>query len=334
MTISNILNQKKQNTNLVMNPILTIAIPTYNRATQIQKQIRLLLPQLSDLIELIVYDNHSEIPVCELFDDDELLKFKIVRNKMNVGADANIARCFENCTTKWLWSLADDDYIKINAVEIVLNEIQKKQDALFINFFNDHYSKTQGFNEFIEEFKSENVYISSFTMSSCLYNMSKLHNYLFFYYDNLSSMVGTIILVLKYLERNNDDVCILQTNTPIDQYNTAVGWNYANYIRRNKLFIDAFGGKHNRKFNKTLFLGCHKTNYLLIILNRKESGLDYWQRWQSLVQTIKNQGITNAMLYTPKSLFFTSAYLVFQHKLLNWILSIKHRLFRPTVNQL
>jgi glycosyltransferase involved in cell wall biosynthesis len=292
--------------------ILTIAIPTYNRPAQIQKQVRLLLPQLNEEVCLVIYDNCSDIPTAELFSDEELSKFQLIRNKVNVGGDANIARCFENCATKWLWTLSDDDYIKANAVEIISNEINKSDETVFVNFLHYTYCKTVGFDELIQKFKKDSVYSGSFTMSSCVYNMSRLRYSLIDYYSNLSSMVGTIILVLKYVQRHNGAGCILANTTPIDKYNTEVGWNYGEYIRRNKIFIDAFGGKNNKKLNKTLFVGCHKTSYNLIIWNPREAKMTYSGRWQAYHQAILNQGFLNALIYTPKRMIYAFLCLIFR----------------------
>lgn len=329
--MTNYFSSKKLNIDLTMNPILTIAIPTYNRPYQIQAQVRLLLPQLNGLTHLVIYDNCSEIPVKELFTEEEQSKFQIIRNRVNVGADANIARCFENCSTKWLWTLSDDDFIKAEAIEIILEEINKEDEAVFFNFYNDHYSKTIGFEDLADEFKGERFFSSSFTMSSCIYNMAKLQDSLQDYYSNLSSMMGTIILVLKYVQKHDDSICILLDTTPIDKYNTEVGWNYGDYIRKNKLFIEAFGGKNNKNFNRTLFIGCHKTNYLLIILDRKESKMNYGQRWNAFFQAIANQGLINALIYTPKLFFLTLRHLIFQHKWLFWAVILKRKLLNQGI---
>jgi glycosyltransferase involved in cell wall biosynthesis len=305
-----------------MDQILTISIPTYNRSEQIQTQVRLLLPQLNKRVLLVVYDNCSKKLVKELFTENELSQFTIVRNRMNVGGDANIARCFEYCTTPWLWTLSDDDYVKSDAVGIVLTEITQNLESVFINFYCDHYFKTVGFEELAYEFRSPTVFGNSFAMASCAYNMSKLKDSLQDYYNNLSSNLGTIILVLKYVQRHKEAKCIFTDKSPIKDYNTEVGWNYGVYIRRTKQFIEAFEGGNIRQYNRTLFLGCHKVNYLLILMNRKGSKMSYCQRWRTYKQTIQNQGFFNALLYSPKIMTFTFLYLILQHRWLKWILSL------------
>lgn len=309
-----------------MEQILTIAIPTFNRPNEIQTQIRLLLPQLNENVCLVVYDNCSEIPVKELFTEKELLEFTIVRNRMNIGGDANIARCFEYCSTRWLWTLSDDDVIKTDAVNIILSEISKNVDSLFINFYSENNFTTIGFNDLAYCFRIPRVFSNSFTMTSCVYNMSMLKNYIHFYYNNLSSMVGPTILVLKYVEKNIDAICVFTDKSPINKFNDNVFWNYGMYIRRTRLFIDAFGGKNNRKYNRTLFLGCHKINYGLIRFNRKESNMNNCQRWDAYIQTIKNQGFINAFLFSQKALIFAFLYLILPNRWLNRLKKITHKI--------
>jgi glycosyltransferase involved in cell wall biosynthesis len=303
-------------------PILTIGIPTYNRPEEIKKQVRLLLPQLDKRVHLIIYDNCSDIPTESYFTNDELSKFTLVRNKVNVGADANIARCFENCNTKWLWTLSDDDYVKKNSVNFVLEIINKKVDTVFLNFCKGVSFETKGFDELIQEFKSSIVFSSSFTMSSCLYNINKLQSSLQNYYNNLSSMMGTIILVLKYLQINKEGVCEFIDGSLIDSYNTEVGWDYRVYLKRSRLFLDAFNKKNNIQFHKTLYLGYHITNYLLILYDRNKIRVSYAERWGLFLLVVKNQGIINAVLYCPKMLIRVFVHLIFQHKYLKTTLRL------------
>jgi len=295
-------------------PILTIAIPTYNRPTQIQTQIRLLLPQLNEQVNLVVYDNCSEPSVKSCFSDEELQNFTLIRNKVNVGADANIAKCFENCSTKWLWSLSDDDFVKEDVVQFLLDLLNINAETVFYNFCKGLSFKTTGFSELTNEFKSQQVYASSFTMSACLYNMDKLQPSLQFYYDNLSSMVGTIILVLKYVQRNDDAVCEFVDETLIGYSTAQVSWDYSVFIHRTRLFLEAFYGKNNKEYNKTLFLGCHLTNYYLIRNDRNQIKVSYGQRWNLFLLTIKNQGVVNSVFYCPKYVIKVFIILVFQHK--------------------
>ncbi|WP_316786220.1 glycosyltransferase family 2 protein [Pedobacter frigiditerrae] len=299
--------------------ILTIAIPTYNRYDEVQTQVRLLLPQLSQQVNLVVYDNCSTIPISEYFSKEELLKFKLVRNKVNVGADANIARCFENCETTWLWTLSDDDFVKENAVETIIQQIESKREALFFCFWEKEDFETRNFEELSNKFKSGVVYCDSFTMSRCLYNMSMLKYSLIDYYANISSMVGTMILVLKYVEKNDSGNCIYLNKAIIEKWNEDVGWNYERFINRSFLFLDAFGTKYNKRYQKTLFIGHHITNYSLLLLDRKSSNVGQRQKLHLLKFIIGSQGLLNAIRYTPTMFFKALMMILSKNAFFTWI---------------
>ena len=302
--------------------LLTIGIPTYNRPEEIKKQVRLLLPQLDECVHLVVYDNCSDTPIKSYFTDNELSKFTLIRNKVNVGGDANIARCFENCTTKWLWTLSDDDFVREDAVLTILNEISNKKDALFICFWEKDAFETRDFKELAIKFKSASVYCDSFTMTRCLYNMSKLKYSLIDYYANISSMVGTMILVLKYVERNNTGTCFYSNKSIIENWNEDVGWSYERFIYRSFLFLDAFGTKYNKEYQKTLFIGLHSTNYSLMLLDRKSSGINHRQRLRLFKYIVSNQGFFNAIRYTSSGYLRVFIKLLAYYKIFSWIPNI------------
>lgn len=274
----------------IKQPLLSICIPTYNRKEQIQKQVRLLLPQLNSSVELIVYDNFSDVPVAQLFTERELSQFTLMRNSTNIGADANIARCFENCETKWLWTLSDDDWVTKNAVDIILNEIDKRSDAIFLNMWNRENIEIDNFDDLIRLYRSSPVFSFSFAMSFCVYNIHKLKPYLRFYYENLSSMVGSLILVLKYAEKYPDSKLCWVNKSCISLFDSEVSWNYAKYIYQSRLFIYAFNPKNEKLYRKTLFRGYFITNYYLIGDNRKSSNVDLCGRFRLFWLSIKTQG--------------------------------------------
>lgn len=298
--------------------ILTIAIPTYNRTSQIQKQVRLILPQLNDFVSLIVYDNCSSTEIKSLFTDEELSKFVIVRNAINVGADANIARCFENCTTKWLWTLSDDDWITDDAVSIVLKYILEYPDILFFNFWNRNNIYIENFDDMCHMFKDDRFYSVSFAMSLCVYNMSKLKQSLRFYYEYLSSMLGTIILVLKYYELNQHEKCFYINTSIISMIDTEVCWSYTEYIKRSLLFLTAF----DKKYQKTLFRGYHLTNYYLISINRSGSVVTVLDRFRLFKVALFSQGVINALLYNPLVVIRLFCHLMKRTRILSYILSV------------
>jgi len=278
--------------------ILTIAIPTYNRTEQIQKQVRLLLPQLVSEVELVIYDNHSDVQVADLFTELELEQFTIIRNRVNIGGDANIARCFENCETKWLWTLSDDDWVQKDAISKILHYIRKNQDKTFINFWSPINYVTENSEQFLHFLSRGDIFCSAFTMSACVYNMEILRDDLYFYYRNLSSMVGTLIMLTKNIIRTNGK-CVWLNDLPIE-LGDDVGWNYSEFINYSFLFTLAFGDVDRNKYYKNIFIGLYKTDYSLICINRVSSNVTWRCRLGLFCKVSRHQGFFNALRYCAK----------------------------------
>ena len=119
--------------------MITIAIPTFNRNTEVVETIKAVLDQFSANCQLLILDNASDTSVeMSLAKQNIHLsgreRIRLIRNSVNVGAQANLLRCIELCTTEWLWILGDDDIPKKNAVELILSEIKTHSDFTFLNY--------------------------------------------------------------------------------------------------------------------------------------------------------------------------------------------------------
>lgn len=110
-------------------PLLTLAIPTYNRADTLDKLLTILLPQLAEFpgeVELIVSDNASPDNTLEIVElqrrayDHAGIPFHIIRNPQNLGPDGNFLGCFRRATGTFFWICGDDDLIVPGGVAQVL----------------------------------------------------------------------------------------------------------------------------------------------------------------------------------------------------------------------
>jgi hypothetical protein len=118
--------------------ILTIAIPTFNRPDDLRRTVELLLPQLVSDCRLLIIDNHSDVPVSHSLADILASAppgaVHVMRNACNIGGNANIMRCMEQCQTAWLWMLNDHATPKPNAVAEVLKEIHENRNCFMLHF--------------------------------------------------------------------------------------------------------------------------------------------------------------------------------------------------------
>lgn len=113
---------------------LTIAIPTWNRNSQLAITIESLNRQLRDGVRILVLDNCSTVPISKTLPEELRSKITIVRNIINIGACANVLRCFELADSDWVWILGDDDQPAADAITRILLKIQQHPDCFLIDF--------------------------------------------------------------------------------------------------------------------------------------------------------------------------------------------------------
>ncbi len=113
-------------------PVLTIAIPTFNRAAQLEALLKVLEPQLAGRpeVELFVSDNASADATPEVIRAATQRlrqaggRVRTHRHDSNIGSDANFAFCFRQAEGHFFWMCGDDDLIVPNAVAEVLALLQ------------------------------------------------------------------------------------------------------------------------------------------------------------------------------------------------------------------
>ncbi|TDV34718.1 glycosyltransferase involved in cell wall biosynthesis [Paraburkholderia caballeronis] len=96
-------------------PLLSIAIPTFNRAGYLELCLSQFLPEadLADngTLEIIVSDNCSADETGKVVESLRArgLAVRYIRNQTNIGSDANIAQCFNEASGHYVQILGDDD---------------------------------------------------------------------------------------------------------------------------------------------------------------------------------------------------------------------------------
>lgn len=109
--------------------LLTIAIPTYNRALFLDKSLDKICKQIvgfEDCIELLVSDNCSTDNTKEVVLKYINKGFQIVYNKnhVNLGMDGNFIYCFENAKGEYVWLLGDDDFLDENTIPYLISNLR------------------------------------------------------------------------------------------------------------------------------------------------------------------------------------------------------------------
>lgn len=117
------------------NILLSICIPTFNRATYLKICLECIFSQISmdDSIEVIVSNN------CSTDDTDNVIsqyinhpKLKVVNQLKNVGPIRNGAELISlYATGKYCWYVGDDDYIKNGAISELLTLLSHNPESDF-----------------------------------------------------------------------------------------------------------------------------------------------------------------------------------------------------------
>jgi glycosyltransferase involved in cell wall biosynthesis len=108
-------------------PLVTIAIPTYNRAgSYLPGALKSALEQTYSNLEVIVADNCStdgtEALVTALRDP----RLRYFKQDQNIGANANVNFCVERARGKYLLILHDDDLIDRDFVEVCVEAAEEE----------------------------------------------------------------------------------------------------------------------------------------------------------------------------------------------------------------
>lgn len=122
---------------MMSTPLLTIAVPTYNRAPSLRRSLAAIIrqidsiPQAWDRIELLVSDNCStdDTPVV-IASFAQTSPLKATRSTENIGMDGNFIALFKRATGRHLWLISDDDLLVDNALEKVLALLEQESPDL------------------------------------------------------------------------------------------------------------------------------------------------------------------------------------------------------------
>jgi len=113
-----------------MQPLVTIAIPTYNRADRyLPEALKSAVRQTYSNIEIIVSDNCSTDnteSVVKSFNDKRI---RFVRHLKNMGSYNNSNFCLEQANGAYFLLLFDDDQIDHDFVEACINAIQDEESV-------------------------------------------------------------------------------------------------------------------------------------------------------------------------------------------------------------
>lgn len=111
------------------NPLVSICIPTYNRADMVGKAIESALAQSYPYIEVIVVDNASDDDIESVVASYHDPRLKFFRNDRNLGLFGNFNRCVELANGEYIHILHSDDAIDPNFTRTCIVFLQAHPDV-------------------------------------------------------------------------------------------------------------------------------------------------------------------------------------------------------------
>jgi glycosyltransferase involved in cell wall biosynthesis len=115
-------------TDNVTSPLLTIAIPTWNRAAFLAQNLERLSQEgrnFWSMVEVLVSDNASSDDTPRVVADAIAagMPIRCIRNAENIGSDANIAQCLNLAQGKFVLILGDDDLLVDGTMPFLLEQL-------------------------------------------------------------------------------------------------------------------------------------------------------------------------------------------------------------------
>lgn len=133
-------------------PKLSIIVPVYNVEKYLEQCIESLINQTYKDIEIILVDDGSKDNsgnICEQYKDRDM-RIKVI-HKENEGVSKARNKGLELATGKYITFVDSDDYLELNAYEIIMKELEKEKATLLIynysEFSNDKIEKNNYFPE-------------------------------------------------------------------------------------------------------------------------------------------------------------------------------------------
>lgn len=280
--------------------LLTIGIITYNRSNYLKECLDHVCHQLTKEVELVVRDNCSNN-----YDFNDFIKpyekrFGVIayRNDVNIGADANCARVFETCKTKWLLVLGDDDYFADNAIATILEYIKKYPDEVIIKLNSKFLGETIGISGFADAMKTKFQFGYTYFISECIHNMEKTHEMMYDHYKYLSLFTAQVLRVMCYLLKTKNEKCLFVEDMILKEHGMDTTWNRLDLVDRNLILMFLFR-RHENIFRDNIFKEIVANSLVAV----SDSNISINERFFYYKEFKNRYGIFNILRFTPKQFF-------------------------------
>jgi glycosyltransferase involved in cell wall biosynthesis len=124
---------------VVSNPLVTIGIPTFNRAGWLKDCVATALMQTYQRFEIVVSDNASTDETAEMLKEFDDRRLRVVRQETNLGSIPNWNACLAEAKGDYIVFVADDDRIAPWLLERCVGLIRRQEQLPIVVALNDIY---------------------------------------------------------------------------------------------------------------------------------------------------------------------------------------------------
>ena len=118
---------------LVVNPKVSIIVPTYNRAQYLSDALSSILKQSFDCFEIVVVDNASTDNTCEIVNEFADKRIRYFINERNIGATANHNKALRLCNGDYICIFSDDDLMDSDNLQLKVNVLDAYPDVCLVH---------------------------------------------------------------------------------------------------------------------------------------------------------------------------------------------------------
>lgn len=306
--------------------LLSIAIPTWNRAEILKNSLSRLLPQILECkedIQFIISDNASDDNTIEiiktLLNQYPDIESTVFRQSENTGYYGNFKKCRELATGKYFWLLSDNEVIANGVLKLIIENLIHETGIGIVYLNNDprQYEFVAFKTSFDQLFKIRN-YRLTFISACILLNRKDSDKDIFVdFYDN--SFLGFVLLLSVRKHTNQAiEICgsVYESLPAVVSFNIFSCWTKDifqcfSYIAKENLFEkDAVEGMKENILE--FVLKDHMTSYKLHGSYYGKNLGTFIENYNLLNQYyVHNQAFSKIVKikYTPNFILFTKIYL-------------------------
>lgn len=227
-------------------PLLSITIPTWNRAAYLRLNLNQLATQLeanAQSIEILISDNCSTDETPSVVSDflQKGLPIRYIKNSENIGSDCNIAQCFNEAAGRYVMILGDDDLFIDGALSLVLALLEKNSYGVLsigaYGYENDFRKEYPGGSFSLREFVDVADFVVELGVYSTLISGTIISKELLSGVDArqfCGSNLVQVQLVYRAALRARQNACIKQHLIACKRNNSG-GYAFS------QIFVDRFG---------------------------------------------------------------------------------------------